>query len=164
MSTLVVFFSFEGNTKFIAEKIAETLHADTIALTTSKEYPKKGLLKYVWGGKSVVVGEEPELTNEHIDVDSYDTIILGTPIWAGSYAPPMKTFLKQYEVKGKRIALFACHAGGGAKKCFQKMKETLSQNEVIGQLDLIDPLKKDTEAQAQKAVKWAESLAVNKEV
>ena len=39
MSTLVVYFSFNGNTKMIAEKIAETINADVVELKTSKEYP-----------------------------------------------------------------------------------------------------------------------------
>lgn len=160
MSTLVVFFSLEGNTKFIAEKISETLHADMVGLQTSKEYPQKGFMKYFWGGKSVIFGEQPDLINETIAIDSYDTIFIGTPIWAGSYAPPIKSFLSQYHMEGKKIALFACHGGGGADKCFQKMKEVLSENEVIGEMAFVDPLKNDTEKNAQKAVKWAESFAI----
>lgn len=46
MSTLVVYFSFTGSTKFIAEKIAETMNADIAQLKTSKEYPADGFKKY----------------------------------------------------------------------------------------------------------------------
>lgn len=53
-STLVVYFSFDGNTKLIAEKIGETLNADVVELKTSKKYPTEGIGKYFWGGKSVV--------------------------------------------------------------------------------------------------------------
>lgn len=160
MSTLVVFFSLEGNTRFIAEQIADTLHADRIELTAKKEYPKKGFMKYFWGGKSVVFGEEPELCNGQIDLSSYETIIIGTPVWAGSFAPPVKTFLTQYKIENKKIALFACHGGGGASKCFQKIKEAIPSNEWLGEIAFVDPAKKDSNENSNKAVKWAESLPI----
>lgn len=159
MSTLVVYFSFNGNTKMIAEKIAETLNADTIELETSKKYPTEGFRKFFWGGKSVIFGEEPELTNERIDLSRYDTIIIGTPVWAGSFAPPMKSFLSQYQISGKQIALFASHGGGGAEKCFAKLKKALSGNEFLGEINFVEPKKKPQE-NALKAVEWANSLAI----
>jgi flavodoxin len=160
MSTLVVYYSFEGNTKFIAERIAEALHADLTALTTSKKYPVKGLQKYVWGGKSVLLGEQPELTNVPIDLNAYDTLILGTPVWAGSYAPPVNTFLNQYKIEGKTIGLFACHGGGGAEKCFGRMKEKLGNNVLIGEAEFQDPLKGNTDENAKKAADWASGLPI----
>lgn len=158
MSTLVVYFSFGGNTKFIAEKIAETISADMIELNTSKKYPTEGFRKYFWGGKSVIFGEKPKLTNENIDLSRYETIIIGTPVWAGSYSPPVKSFISQYKIQGKRIALFASHGGGGADKCFAKLKEGLPGNEFIGETDFSEP-KKNPES-SDKAVKWAEGLNV----
>ncbi len=158
MSSLVVYFSFDGNTKFIAEKIAETINADIIGLSTSKKYPTEGFKKYFWGGKSVIFGEKPKLTNENIDLSRYDTIIIGTPVWAGSYTPPIKSFISQYNIRGKRIALFASHGGGGAEKCFARLKEALPGNKFIGETDYIEP-KKSPDSTA-KAVRWASGLAV----
>lgn len=160
MKTLVVYFSFEGNTEFIAKKIAETLHADIVALKTSKEYPKTGFRKFFWGGTSVIFGEKPELVNEHIDFSLYDTIIIGTPVWAGSYSPPISTLLNQYKIEGKKIALFACHGGGGAVKCFDKMKDKLHNNEFIGQIEFKDPLKTNTNDNSERAISWAASLSI----
>lgn len=159
MSTLVVYFSFTGSTKFIAEKIAETMNADIAQLKTSKEYPADGFKKYFFGGKSVIFGEKPDLVNEPIDWNRYDTIIIGTPVWAGSFAPPIKSFISQYKIRGKRIALFASHGGGGAKKCFAKLKKELSGNEFICEIDFVEP-KKNREENISKAVKWARSIAV----
>lgn len=159
MSTLVVYFSFTGNTKFLAETVAETMNADIAGLKTSKKYPSEGFKKYFWGGKSVIFGEKPELINEPIDLNRYDTIIIGTPVWAGSFAPPIKSFISQYKIQGKRIALFASHAGGGAQKCFTKLKKELSGNDIICEIDFVEP-KKNREENSSKAVKWAKSLAV----
>ncbi|MEM5766784.1 MAG: flavodoxin [Bacillota bacterium] len=159
MRALVVFYSLEGNTKFIAEKIAETAGADCIALHPRKTYPRTGIRKYVWGGKGVLFGETPDLTNDPIDWNSDDTIFIGTPIWAGSYAPPIKTFLQQYPMQGKQIALFACHGGGGAEACFQKLRSALSQNTVVGQMAFPQPTRTPDQS-AEQAVAWVKSLPI----
>ncbi|WP_312694301.1 flavodoxin family protein [Caproiciproducens sp.] len=159
MSTLVVYFSFDGNTKFIAEKIAETISADVIELNTSKKYPTQGFRKYFWGGKSVIFGEKPKLTNEDIDLSRYETIMIGTPVWAGSYAPPVKSFISQYKIHGKRIALFASHGGNGAEKCFARLKEALPDNQFIGETAYVEP-KKSPEESSAKALRWAKGLTL----
>lgn len=157
MAVIVVYFSLEGNTKLIAEIIAETVGADTAELKTSKEYPTQGFKKFFWGGKSVLFGEKPELTNDPIDVSHYDTIILGTPVWAASFAPALKTFFSNYHVTGKRVALFACHGGGGAKKCLANIKAAIPDNEFIGEIEFQDP-KKNPKENTAKAVEWAKNL------
>jgi len=156
MKTLVVYYSLEGNTKYISEIIANELNADLIELHTKKQFPSSGFKKYFWGGKSVLFKEQPELTKP------YDSIILGTPIWAGTYAAPLNTFLKQYKMIGKDIALIACHAGGGADKCFSAMRKALgSDNNMVGQIDFIEPLKRDKDGNFKKAVKWSNSLKMS---
>lgn len=159
MSILVVYFSLDGNTKFIAEKVAETISADMIELKTSKKYPREGFKKYFWGGKSVIFGEKPKLINERIDWNRYETIIIGTPVWAGSFSPPIKSFISEYKICGKRIALFASHGGGGAEKCFSKLKKALPGNEFVSEIDFVEP-KKNPEENSLKAARWAEGLAI----
>ena len=156
MSVLVVYFSFEGNTKLVAEKIGQTLHADIVELKTSKNYPTGGIGKYFWGGKSVVFGDKPTLTNERIDLSHYDTIIIGTPIWAGAFAPPIRSFVNDYQITNKQIAIFACHRGGGAVKCFAKLKEALPENKFIGEVAYVEP--KENPESLESAAKWAEGL------
>ena len=54
MKPLIVFYSFEGNTKLIAEKIAQTVDAEALELKPQKEIRTKGFMKYFWGGKQVL--------------------------------------------------------------------------------------------------------------
>jgi flavodoxin len=143
MKAVIIYYSLEGNTDYVANLMAQNLNADTIKLQPSKEIPKEGFKKFLWGGKSVVFGEKPELLNGNIDIDKYDTIILGTPIWAGSYTPPINTFLHDNRFSEKEIYLFACHLGGGAEKCFAKLKERLKGNTVKGTMDVSNPASKD---------------------
>ena len=139
MKTAIIYYSLEGNTDFIAKKIAAKTKGDLIELVPEKAYPTGKVSKFFWGGKSVVFGEKPKLKNAPIDIAGYDRIFIGTPIWAGKFAPPIKTFLDTYKISGKDVMIFACHGGGGADKCFNKMKNILKGNNVVGTYDFLDP-------------------------
>ena len=53
----------------------------------------------------------PSLKNVEVDLSKYDTIILGTPVWWYKVAPPIRTFLKENKLDGKRVIPFATNAG-----------------------------------------------------
>jgi flavodoxin len=139
MKTIVVYFSLEGNSKYVADKISKYTGADVLSLDPLKEYPQGKASKYFWGGKSVMTGEKPKLVSYDFKANEYDVIIIGTPIWAGSFAPPIKTFLSENDLSNKKIAIYACHAGGGADKCFDKLKKELPNSEIIARLSLTNP-------------------------
>lgn len=160
MKNLVVYYSLEGNTKLIAEFIGKEIGADIIELKPKKEFPSSGFRKYVWGGKSVIFKQKPELMNKEIDISKYDNIFLGTPVWAGTYAAPFNTFLDINTINNKNIALFACHGGGGSQKCFANFKKELSENTFIGDIELVDPLKKETDSSLDKVKKWLQILNI----
>ena len=141
MNVAVVYFSLEGNTKYVAEKIAMTLGADIIPLIPAKEYPTGQVSKYFWCGKSTTFKEKPKLETYSFDSQQYDLIILGTPIWAGTFTPPLRTFLREHQLTGKKVALFACCSGGSADKCFTQMENELLDCVVLTKLRLVEPFK-----------------------
>ena len=55
MKTLIVYYSYEGNTKIIAETIGKSIEADIMELKPEKEMTSKGFMKYVWGGRAAVM-------------------------------------------------------------------------------------------------------------
>ena len=141
MKTAVVFFSLEGNTKFVAEKMAQHLGADFIQLMPVQEYPTGNVSKYFWGGKSAVFKEHPKLEPYRFHAEQYDLVIIGSPIWASTYAPPLRTFLRENDLQNKKIAIFACCSGGTADKYFAQVKEETKVSEVMATAKFIDPLK-----------------------
>lgn len=133
MKSIVIYYSLTGNTGLVARMIAERLGADTIMLKPEKEIPLKGAAKYFCGGKSVMFHEKPRLLNDSINLDGYDTLVIGTPIWAGSYTPPVNTFLSENMIRDKSVYIFATHSPGtDAEKCFTKMKVKLSRSRIKG--------------------------------
>lgn len=157
MSNLVIYYSLEGNTKFIAENIGGKNNADILELKAKKEYPRTGFKKYFWGGKSVVFGEKPELYPYEFKLDAYDNIFIGSPVWAGTFAPPLSTFFADNKIINKNIYLFACHDGGGADKFYKKIKEVIPNNNFVSQIDFIGALKNKGES-ISKLNRWLDTI------
>ena len=113
MKDLIVYYSLEGNTEYVAQVLKEKLDARVRCLTPKKAYSTKGFAKYFWGGKSAVMAEKPELESYDIDLSEIDRIIFGFPVWASTFAPPIRTFIEDNReaLAGKRFAAFACQAG-----------------------------------------------------
>ena len=139
MKTLIVYYTLEGNTHYAAKKIASQLDADVLRVKPVKTYPRKGFRKFLWGGKSAVMAETPELEPYTFDASAYDRIVFGFPVWAGNVTPPLRTFIKENDLSGKRFAAFACQSGAGAEKAFEKLKTALGIRELDAELVLIDP-------------------------
>jgi flavodoxin len=139
MKTLIVYYTLEGNTHYAAKKIASLLDADVLRVKPVKTYPRKGFRKFLWGGKSAVMAETPELEPYTFDASAYDRIVFGFPVWAGNVTPPLRTFIKENDLSGKRFAAFACQSGAGAEKAFEKLKTALGIRELDAELVLIDP-------------------------
>ena len=141
MSTAIVYYSMLGNSEMIAEKMAAKLGADVIRIEPDKAYPDKGAKKFLWGGKSAVMGEQPVLKPYEFDPDKYDSIIIGFPVWASRPAPPICTFLSNQKDKmsGKKIFVFACQSGNGAEKAFDRIKKMIGIEKFAGEMNFIDP-------------------------
>lgn len=158
LKKLVIFYSLEGNTRFIAKGIKDIAGADLVELKPKKDVKAKGFMKYVWGGKQVVMGKKPELLPIEKNLDDYDVIFLGTPIWAGRYTPAINTLLHEYELKDKKLAFFCCSAGGDASKAFKLLREKLDKNNIVGEIGFKDPLKNGNEETMKGLEKWVNEI------
>lgn len=154
MKTLVVYYSLGGNTRLMAENIAEAVKADLLELKLKKEFKGKGFMKYFWGGKQVLMGEKPELKAFDKDPTDYEMIFIGTPVWATSYAPALATFFDKVKLKNKKIALFCCYRTS-VGKTFKKMEEKLKGNEILGEVGFLEPLKINKSDKIKKVINWA---------
>ncbi len=158
MKTLIIFYSLEGNCQLIANEIKKHIQADVLRLIPVKDIKPNGFGKYLWGGRQAVTKIEPELKPYTVDLDLYDTIIIGTPVWAGTYAPALRTFFATNKIEGKKIALFACYAGGKGKT-FIQLKEHLAGNAFIGEKGFKDPTKQERAAVEVAVQAWVAELS-----
>ena len=150
MKTLIVYYSHDGNTEDTAKKIASACGFDLLRIAPAKAYPESGFRKFFWGGKSAVMAETPKLEPYTFDAEAYDRVIFGFPVWAGNVTPPIRTFVKEQDLRGKRIAAFACQSGAGAEKAFGKLKAALGIETLEAELVLIDPKDKPSAENEKK--------------
>lgn len=157
MKILVMYYSFEGNTKKIAELIGNCIGADVEEIKPKQELKSRGFLKYLWGGRQVIMGTKPELMPINKDINDYDLVFVGTPIWAGTYAPPIKTLIEEGYIKNKKIAYFYTHEGGHGK-AVEKAKMSIEvSNLFIGAKDFRSH-GTDFEQQEETVKKWANEI------
>lgn len=108
---LIVFFSYTGNTRKIAYKIKEKLGCDILEIKTIIPYSEDYQTVVNDEQNSEASNHLPEIQNINIDLNNYDTIILGTPVWWYRPCPAIRTFLTKYDLSNKTIIPFATNAG-----------------------------------------------------
>ena len=160
MRTLIVYYSLEGNTAWAAERLAEQLGAEQLRLEPEKAYPSSGVKKFLWGGKSAVMGEEPPLKPYAFRGEDWDRIIFGFPVWAGNPTPPLRTFIKEQgaALREKSLAAFACESGAGGEKALGKLTALLGRERLDAELILIDPKSKPDPDNETKLTAFAKKL------
>ena len=112
---LIVYFSWSEDTDQVARRIQSAVGGDLLRLQPQKAYPTD---YYACVEQSKIELREktrPALQPFTLDLSAYDTVFLGSPIWCGSYAPPIRSFLAEYDLSGKKVLPFCCHGGGGQR-------------------------------------------------
>ena len=117
--TLVVYYSASGNTRRVAEAIAQAANTDLFEIVPTEVYTSDDLN---WTNPNSRVSREhddeslrdvPLTTTEVPDWDSYDTVLLGYPIWWGIAAWPVNNFVKANDFTGKTVIPFATSSSSG---------------------------------------------------
>lgn len=111
MKAVIIYYSYGGNTERVADMIRDKLHCDCAKIETVKEYPKDYDEVVELGKKEADSGFMPEIKPLGIDLENYDTVILGSPVWWYTFAPAMRTFLSEAGLKGKKVYPFATNGG-----------------------------------------------------
>ena len=117
--TLIVYYSATGNTKEVAEEMADDLNADTFEIVPSDPYTDEDL---DWTDDNSRVSREyndeslrdVELETTTVPLwDSYDTVLIGYPIWWGIAAWPVSSFVEANDFTGKTVIPFCTSSSSG---------------------------------------------------
>jgi len=158
MKTAVVYYTLDGNCAIVAREIKDKLNADVIRLYTQDEKKRSMIGRLFWGGGMVFSGKKPPLKPYTFDASAYELIVIGVPVWAGSPAPPILTFLSEANITGKKIALFVCH-GGGKRNALEKFKACLAGNDIVAEGDFINPARSNSDEVEQKIADWVKGFS-----
>ena len=121
MKILLLYYSYGGNTHRAARHIQKILGCDVQEILTVTPYSGDYNSVVSQGKREVEEGYEPPVRPFDKDLDHYDTVILGTPVWWYTVAPAGKSVLKAADWNGKSVYPFATN-GGWVGHTFRDMK------------------------------------------
>lgn len=113
-SILITYYSRSGNTLKIAELIKLEIGGTLHEIHPQKPYPPDNNVIVEQAKQEIRTGYKPPLKSMIETIDLYDVIYIGSPIWWGTMAPPMASFLSKNTFSDKTILPFCTHGGGGS--------------------------------------------------
>ena len=143
MKKLVAYFSAQGRTKKMAEKIAAEQGADLVEIVAKIPYRKEDLNWMNSSSRTTIEmndpASRPEMEDLKCAIADYDEIYIGFPIWWYTAPHIIHTFLEKYDFSGKTIKIFATSGGsdfGSTVKTLQKSapKATITEYSINGKL------------------------------
>ena len=120
---LVLYYSQTMNTKVVAQTIADKLGADIKEITLVNPYDADFNATIERCKKEREQGITPEIKPIKADIKKYDVIFLGYPIWFGTYAPPIATWLDKVDLSGKTIVPFCTFGSGGLESSVKQLAQ-----------------------------------------
>lgn len=127
-NNLVVYFSCSGETKKVAEELKKALSCDIFEIVPETLYTDRDL---DWNDKNsrstIEMGDEscrPRIRNRIDNVDKYDTIYLGFPIWWYTAPRIINTFLESYDFSNKKVILYCTSGGSSIDKTYNDLKNS----------------------------------------
>lgn len=128
---LVIYYSQTGNTEFVANEIAQRLHAEVERIEAMNPYDGDFRQTIERCMKEREEGIIPDIQPVKSDISKYDVIFIGYPVWFGTYAPPVITFLKNTDLSGKKIVPFCTFGSGGLESSVIDLKKAQPNAEVL---------------------------------
>ena len=129
---LVAVFSASGVTKRVGQEIARISGGDFFEIVPAEKYTNADLNYMNSRSRSSVEMNDPsvrpEIANRVSDMDSYDTVIIGFPIWWGVAPRIIETFLESYDFSGKTIIPFCTSGGSGVGRSDTELHKNVSGN------------------------------------
>ncbi|MCC8168885.1 MAG: hypothetical protein LIO59_00600 [Oscillospiraceae bacterium] len=121
----------KGNTAVIADYIIENVDAHVFEIVAVNPYPES------YDETLAIVQEErdndelPEFVGTIANIDQYDTVFIGYPIWYGGLPMIMYTFLEEYDLSGKTVIPFSTHGGSGWGSTLTELDELCPNAEFL---------------------------------
>ncbi|MCR4965624.1 MAG: NAD(P)H-dependent oxidoreductase [Bacteroidales bacterium] len=128
---LVLYYSQTSNTKTVAQEIATKLGADIEEIVATKPYDKDFQATIDRCKEEREQGILPEIQPLKADLSQYDVIFLGYPVWFGTYAPPVITFLDKMDLSGKKIVPFCTFGSGGLESSTKDLAAAEPNAEIL---------------------------------
>ena len=132
---LVSYFSASGVTKKVAVKVAESIKADLFEIEPVQKYTDEDLNWHDKKSRSSIEIQDktsrPEIRNTVSNIDEYDTIIIGFPVWWYTAPTIINTFIEENNLEGKNVYVFVTSGGSSSQGSFKDLKNTYKNLDFI---------------------------------
>ncbi len=135
---LVAYFSHSGNTKGIAEDIQKKTGADIFEITTVNKYSDDYDTVLDEAKAEQNNNARPELSSKVENMEQYQTVIIGFPIWWGDMPMALYSFLDEYDLSGKTVLPFCTHGGSGLCGTDKNIQQEEKDAKVVDGLAISD--------------------------
>lgn len=156
--TLVVYFSRTGTTELVAEYITEILGADSYEIVPENSYTEADLTYYTNGRADQEQNDpnvRPAISGGVENMDEYDIIILGYPIWHGQAPRIISTFLESYDFSGKTIIPFCTSHSSGIGSSANNLHALCSES-----VEWMDGKRFEARVSKESVQNWLEEIGI----
>ena len=105
MATLIIYYSQGGTTELVAKTLAKNLRASMVRIHDLKN--REGFKNKLFASINAFRESKTDIVPARVDISQFDTIIFGTPTWAGNPTPAILTIIDRCNLTGKDVMLFA---------------------------------------------------------
>lgn len=130
MKKVFVYYSKTGSGELIAEALKKKGY-ELIKLDPVHGLPKSFFWQMMIGGMLSLFGRKAKLRQAKFELKDFDEIVVGTPVWNGSFSTPMNTFLAKNDLSGHKLKFIAYSGGGEANKLALKINKRYPNAEII---------------------------------
>lgn len=127
---LICYFSASGTTKSVAEKIVSVLEGDLFEIVPKRRYTSEDLDWHNDNSRSSLEMKDkssrPEIENKVSNIDDYNTVIIGFPVWWYTAPTIINTFFEENNFEGKNIYVFVTSGSSPVDDSFNDLKNTYS--------------------------------------
>ena len=156
---LVVYFSRTGNTAEVAKQIHASVDSDLFRIEMEDPYPGDYEATKTRARNEQESGAKPALKTKVKNIESYDVIFVGYPIWWGTIPPPIVSFLSQYDLSRKTIVPFCTHGGSGLDRSVDEIKRLCPKSTI---LDGLAVLGRNAKAAKNDVADWLRRIKIKK--
>lgn len=128
---LTVYLSRTNNTKAVAQIIHKNVGGTLVALELQTPYPEHYQTTVNQVAEENRTGYLPPLKTVIDSIQNYDVVFVGFPTWGMQLPPPMKSFLRQYNLSGKKVIPFNTNGGYGIGSSFETVKQLCPNSNVL---------------------------------
>lgn len=169
-NVLIVYLSRTNNTKAVAEIIHQNTGGTMVALELETPYPEHYQTTVNQVAEENRTGFLPPLKTKIDSINKYDVVFVGFPTWGMQLPPPMKSFLKQYNLSGKTVIPFNTNGGYGIGSSFETVTQLCTNSTILEGFSIKGGSERDgilfvmegeKEVQVQAAIKkWLQKIGL----